>query len=111
MAAYLLFDNVEVTDQAALDQIDGLSEPAYVLYGPLPSGLRVISLKPEWRGATFSSDHGTAWNQLDVSILHSVVGGKVLGLSEEDMSSQRYFTYTRDANEAVIKARRPALEM
>src|SRR5581483_10659872 len=36
---------------AALRQLDGMDTPAYVLYGPKPSGLRVLRLKPEWQDA------------------------------------------------------------
>jgi hypothetical protein len=86
---------------SALAEIQRSPRRAFVLYGPLPSGLRVIALKPEWLGQTFDTEHGEAWNRLDVSILHSVIGGKVLGLSAEDMASQRHFSYTRDPEEAV----------
>ncbi|MHB8619418.1 MAG: DUF1015 domain-containing protein [Chloroflexota bacterium] len=86
---------------AALSQLDDIDGPAFVLYGPLPSGLRVIQLKQRWRGTTFDEKHSAAWNALDVAVLHSVVGGRILGIAEEDLASQSYFSYTRQPEGAI----------
>ncbi|HEX6511315.1 MAG TPA: DUF1015 family protein, partial [Chloroflexota bacterium] len=85
---------------AAVRQLDALPGPAYVLYGPKPSGLRVISLKPHWHKATVDDSHSEAWNRLDVAVLHAVLG-RILGLGSEDLASERYFRYTREAAYAV----------
>ena len=86
--------------EAALRQIDTIDSPAYVLYGPKPGGLRVLQLKAEWGEATFDAEHSAAWNRLDVAVLHSVLG-RILGLQAEDLASERYFSYTRDAMQAI----------
>lgn len=86
--------------EAALQQLNASALPAYGLYGPKPSGLRVLALKPEWRGVTLDPSHTPAWNQLDVAVLHSILA-RILGLDAEDLASERYFSYTRDAAAAV----------
>ncbi len=86
--------------EAALRQLETTSVPAYALYGPTPGGLRVLALKPEWQSATFDSSHSEAWNKLDVAVLHAVLG-RILELGPEDLASERYFGYTRDAPAAV----------
>ncbi|MBV9120107.1 MAG: DUF1015 domain-containing protein [Chloroflexi bacterium] len=85
---------------AALAQLDTLDRPAYVLYGPRPQGLRILALKPEWRDYSFDTSRSRAWNRLDVSVLHAILG-RILTLRDADMSGQRYFNYTRDPAEAI----------
>lgn len=87
--------------QATLQQLDRTEGPAFALYGPLPSGLRLLALKPQWRNHSFQSQHSDAWNRLDVAVLHAVIGGEILGLNAEDLTSQRYFEYTHDATQAL----------
>ncbi len=87
--------------QATLQQLDRTDGPAFALYGPLPSGLRLLALKPQWRNHSFQSQHSDAWNRLDVAVLHAVIGGEILGLNAEDLTSQRYFEYTHDATQAL----------
>jgi len=51
--------------------------------------------------ALMDSSHSDAWRRLDVSILHSVVIGHILGISEEDQLNQTHLKYTRSLREAV----------
>jgi len=95
---------------AALRQLDSMEGRAYVMYGPKPGALKVLALKPEWRSATFDPSHSAAWNQLDVAVLHSVLG-RILGLQAEDMASERYFSYTRDATFAVREVQRDEAQL
>jgi uncharacterized protein (DUF1015 family) len=95
---------------AALRQLATIEGPAYVLCGPKPGGLRVLALKPGRRSATFDESHSPAWNQLDVAVLHSVLG-RILGLQAEDLASERYFSYTRDATFAVREVQRDEAQM
>jgi uncharacterized protein (DUF1015 family) len=96
--------------EAAQRQLEGIDGPAYVLYGPKPSGLRVLVLKPQWRTTTFDSSHSAAWNQLDVAMLHSVLG-QALDLEADDLASERYFSYTRDAAYAVQQVQRDEAQL
>jgi uncharacterized protein (DUF1015 family) len=46
-----------------------------------------------------------SWRSLDVSALHGLVLEPLLGLGEEEVRSERYVQYTRDAAEAVQAVR------
>ncbi len=95
---------------AALRQLDTLSGPAYVLYGPAPGGLRVLSLKSDWQSATFDPSHSPAWNRLEVAVLHAVLA-RILGLRADDLASERYFSYTRDAAGGVRQVERDEAQL
>jgi uncharacterized protein (DUF1015 family) len=85
---------------AMLAQLDQADRPAFALYGPLPSGLRLLALKAEWRGHTFDAGHSPAWNGLDVSVIHAVLND-LLELSPEDVTGQRYFRYIQEPPDAI----------
>ena len=44
--------------------------------------------------------HSTAYCGLDVTILHSLVLEKILGITEADMRAEKYVTYVKDWNDA-----------
>jgi hypothetical protein len=90
---------------AALVQTEAAPAAAFVLYGPLPHGLRVLQLKPQWRGTSFDESRSAAWNGLDVSIIHAVIG-RALNLSPEDVDGQRYFRYLQEPADAVRQVQR-----
>ncbi|MDE3078322.1 MAG: DUF1015 family protein, partial [Chloroflexota bacterium] len=71
----------------------------------------LVALKREWQGKIFDGRHSEAWNRLDVAVLHAVVGSQILGLGEEDLASERYFSYTRDAAAAVREVQRGEQQM
>ncbi|MGH2364803.1 MAG: DUF1015 domain-containing protein [Chloroflexota bacterium] len=85
----------------ALASLSAVEGPAFVLYGPLPSGLRLLRLKPEWLDHTFDPERSAAWNRLDVSVLHAVLGYEILGISREDAAAQRYFSFVQEPAEAL----------
>ncbi len=64
---------------------------------------RVVTLRDD----VDLSDAGLPANQtlamLDVTVLHSLVLGRVLGLSPQDQEKQENVTYVRDAGEAVSR--------
>jgi uncharacterized protein (DUF1015 family) len=90
---------------ATLAQLEAATRPSFALYGPLPSGLRLLTLRPEWQGKVFDDEHSRAWNALDVSIIHAVIG-RLLELSQEDVSGQRYFRYIQEPPDAVREVQR-----
>ena len=45
-------------------------------------------------------DHSAAYRGLDVTILHSLVLDKILGITEADMRAEKYITYVKDWNDA-----------
>jgi uncharacterized protein (DUF1015 family) len=101
------FDVAAVAESASPKALEGMlaqlaaaRHPSFVLYGPLPSGLRLLTLKPEWHGHTFDASHSPAWNALEVSIIHAIIG-RVLKLSAEDVSGQRYFRYIQEPPTAI----------
>ena len=96
--------------EAALKQLDTIAGPAYALYGPKPNGLRVLALKQQWQSATFDSAHSQAWNRLDVAVLHAVLA-RILELGAEDLASERYFTYSRDAVGSVRQVERDEAQL
>jgi uncharacterized protein (DUF1015 family) len=67
--------------------------------------LRLLTLRPEWQGKVFDDEHSAAWNALDVSIIHAVIG-RLLQLSQEDVSGQRYFRYIQEPPDAVREVQR-----
>lgn len=42
-----------------------------------------------------------AWRRLDVSVLHSVIIGHIMNISDEDQLHQKNLKYTRSLREAV----------
>lgn len=51
--------------------------------------------------AAMDRAHSPAWRKLDVSILHTVVVGRVMGISDEDQLRQTNIRYTRSLREAI----------
>jgi uncharacterized protein (DUF1015 family) len=51
------------------------------------------------------ADRSGSWRSLDVSVLHGLVLEPLLGLGEEEIRSERYVQFTRDAAEAVASVR------
>jgi uncharacterized protein (DUF1015 family) len=51
-------------------------------------------------------DHSLAWKRLDVSILHTVILERLLGIDAAALEEQRNITYTRDPEDAVQRVDR-----
>ena len=52
-----------------------------------------------------NADKSAAFRHLDVTVLHSLVLGKVFGMTEADLKNQGYLSYTRDISEAVSEVK------
>jgi len=53
----------------------------------------------------FLPDKSEAYRNLDVSVLHTAILEKSLGINQENMANQKNLTYTRDAKEAIMGVR------
>ncbi|HEU0169336.1 MAG TPA: DUF1015 domain-containing protein [Chloroflexota bacterium] len=91
--------------QAALDHLAGIDAPAVALYGPLPSGLRVLKLNRRWAGRAFDESKSAAWNGLDVSVVHGAFE-RILGISPEDAAGERYVRYEQSPQAAIRAVQR-----
>jgi uncharacterized protein (DUF1015 family) len=58
------------------------------------------SIKPE---SVIDSPGSDALKQLDVSVLHSIILDRMLGIGAREMSAQSNLSYTRDPEEAMGK--------
>ncbi|MGE5598654.1 MAG: DUF1015 domain-containing protein [Bacteroidota bacterium] len=66
-----------------------------------PGGAHLAVLADEAAAlAAMPAERAPAWRRLDVSILHSLVFGRLLGLTEEAQTRQENLVYTREASEA-----------
>lgn len=61
----------------------------------------ILRLKSFAAADSVNADKSTAFRHLDVTVLHSLVLGKVFGMTEQDLKNQGYLSYTRDVSEAV----------
>ena len=50
------------------------------------------------------SDMSDAYRGLDVSVLHTLILGDILGIDKENMAGGKSLTYTRDLSEAIESA-------
>jgi uncharacterized protein (DUF1015 family) len=89
------------TSEAALKQLAqaGEESPSLVLSTAQQSWL--LSLNEQGKRRMAESGHSEAWNELDVSVAHTLVLEALLGLSLEDITAGKYIRYTRDAQEAL----------
>jgi len=102
--------SVELMDPAASvpELLEWLAEagrtaPSFMLI--LPESTFLLSLRPEGAARMKSTGRSDAWQRLDVAILHTLVLGAELGLSEADVASGDYVSYTRDAHAAMHAVR------
>ena len=88
--------------EALLETLAGTTEDHAFL---LVLAERTVLLRPR-RDATGAGDGlHPAVRRLDVSLLHALFFEGLLGLTDDDLESQRYVDYTRDAGEALRLAR------
>jgi uncharacterized protein (DUF1015 family) len=88
---------------AVMTYLAGHRRWAFGLWGPnldSPYGLRLTH--PEAAHAA-AREHSTAYQELDVSILQSLVLEKALGITADDMAAERYVTFFKDANDAFTR--------
>ena len=84
--------------QALLDSRYAEGKIAFVLYD---GGYTLLTLTDGEAMARLAPDHSEAWQGLDVSVLHSLVLERCMGIDKENMANQKNLIYTRDAAEAV----------
>lgn len=84
--------------EKALENLYQEGKHAFALY----SGREwtVLTLKDPAVMETLLPEKSPAYRTLDVSILHSLVLERLLGIDKENMASQKNLTYTRSAEEA-----------
>jgi uncharacterized protein (DUF1015 family) len=70
-----------------------------------PEGAWVLTLKDPAVMDAAVEDHSTHWKQLDVSILHTLVLDRSLGIPTAALATTPDVGYTRDRNEALEKVR------
>lgn len=84
--------------QAALDSLFQQGRHAFALYDG--KNWTVLALKDTAVMEKLLPEKSQAYRTLDVSILHSLVLEKLLGIDKENMANQKNLTYTRSAEEA-----------
>ena len=84
--------------QAALDGLFQQGRHAFALYDG--KNWTVLALKDTAVMEKLLPEKSQAYRTLDVSILHSLVLEKLLGIDKENMANQKNLTYTRSAEEA-----------
>ncbi|HUV04125.1 MAG TPA: DUF1015 domain-containing protein [Armatimonadota bacterium] len=108
-----LFD-VEETPRGRLEQaVESLASEDYV-FGLYLGGDRsyLLKLKPTVRPEQAIGSPGSdALKRLDVSVLHSLVLERLLGVGAQNLSAQSNLSYTRGPNEAMSSVDRGGYQM
>ena len=89
------------TSEAALKQLAQAGEESPSLVLDTAQQRWLLSLNEQGRRRMAESGYSEAWNELDVSVAHTLVLEALLGLSLEDITAGKYIRYTRDAQEAL----------
>ena len=89
----------QAESQAALDRLYQEGKHAFALYAG--AGWTVLTLKDPAVMDRLLPGLSQASRRLDVTILHTLVLERLLGIDKENMANQRNLTYTRDAAEAA----------
>lgn len=84
--------------EKALENLYQEGKHAFALYSG--KGWTVLTLKDPAVMEALLPGTSPAYRTLDVSILHSLVLERLLGIDKENMASQKNLTYTRSAEEA-----------
>lgn len=90
----------DAAQAAVTDYLAGHPRWAFGLWGPdfdAPYGLQLTH--PEAAHAA-APGHSNAYQELDVSILQSLVLERALGITGADMAAERYVTFFKDPNDA-----------
>src|SRR6266705_866103 len=90
-----------VTSEAILEQLAqaGKEETSFVISTPEQNWL--LRLNEQGKRRLEQSSHSTAWNELDVAVVHTLLLEDLLSISQEDVTAGKYIRYTRDAQEAL----------
>ncbi len=87
--------------QSALDGAYQAGKKAFGLYDGAKTVL--LTLKDTTVMDTLLPDVSAASRQLDVTVLHTLVLERLLGIDKENMANQKNLTYTRSLEEAVAQ--------
>ena len=79
---------------------------AFGLWGPDLDAVYGLRLSDAEAAHAAAPGHSAAYQELDVSILQSLVLEKVLGISAADMAAERYVTFFKDPNDAFSRLER-----
>lgn len=86
--------------QAALNQFYDEGKKAFAMYAGCGK-CYVMTLKDEGAVKRLLPDMSEAYCGLDVTVLHSLVLERILGIDKENMANQKNLTYTRSRQEAL----------
>ncbi len=90
--------------QQALDRLYREGRHAFALYAG--GEFTVLALKDPQVMDALLPDKSPAYRLLDVSVLHSLVLERLLGIDRENMANQKNLAYTRSAQEAAASVDR-----
>lgn len=101
LVRYFTVYELEASHDALLEQLAqrGTSESSFVLSTAQKTWR--LSLNGAGKARMRESGHSSAWNELDVAIVHTLVLEDILGLKAEDMTAGTHIQYTRDAQKAL----------
>ena len=90
-----------VPSEAILEQLAqaGKEETSFVISTREQNWL--LRLNEQGKRRMEQSSHSTAWNELDVAVVHTLLLEDLLSISQEDVTAGKYIRYTRDAQEAL----------
>ncbi len=86
----------------ALDKAYAAGEKAFGFYAPA-TGITLMTLRDKTVMKKLLPHMSGASQQLDVTVLHTLVLERLLGIDRENMANQTCLTYTRDAAEAFAR--------
>ena len=93
------------TAGSVLQKLGKEGKQAFALYTGGPEWFLLV-LKEKSAAAEALRGKSEAYRGLDVSVLHSLILEKFLGINRENMKNQKNLSYTRSAEEAVDSVRR-----
>lgn len=101
LGRYLSVRELEQVDQHTLRELEqiGKETPSFLLMTPQQSWL--LSLNEQGRTRMATAGHSPAWQELDVSIAHTLILEELLHLQAEDLTAGRYVRYTHETTEAL----------
>lgn len=95
---YFSVEKIESADMNLLEREYNANEKAFIFCSK--SGYYILKLKDISVMDEMFPDSSEALRRLDVTVLHSLVLERILGIDKENMAKQINLTYTRDAAEA-----------
>lgn len=103
LAEYFTVRELDTTapGEAILGQLAqaGKEETSFVISTPEQNWL--LRLNEQGKRRMEKSGHSTAWNELDVAVVHTLLLEALLNINQEDVTGGKYIRYTRDALEAL----------